>query len=93
MSDTQAPSFPKRAFVTPVARRAPVVLTTSAGMPVALPIAKPARKVPRYVMPGSHWLDPPYSWEAQPTWPFPRPPRAFESETRAAGTGLIWGPR
>jgi hypothetical protein len=60
------------------------------GMPYAPIIALPP-KLPHYVMPGSQNLDPPYSWNT-PWWPYPRPPRAFESETRAAGTGLIWGP-
>jgi len=57
--------------------------------PWAPVIAKPARK-PHYIIPGSHWLDPPYSWKT-PWFPFPRPPRAFETESRAPGTGLIWG--
>jgi hypothetical protein len=62
------------------------------------PIAKPARR-PHYVVPCSHLLDPPYAWMhdprrppwAQGRWPFPRQPFAYESETRAPGTGLIWG--
>ena len=59
------------------------------------PIACPAPK-PHYVIPGSHRLDPPYSWQhhAVPPWwrgqwPMPRMPWCFESETRAPGTGLI----
>jgi hypothetical protein len=61
------------------------------GFPVAFPKALPPVFPPHYVMPGSHRLDPPYSWDT-PWWPYPRPPLAFESETRAKGTGLIWGP-
>jgi hypothetical protein len=45
----------------------------------------------KYVIPGSHKLDPPYSWQTSETWPFPRSPRRMESETRAPGTGLIGG--
>jgi hypothetical protein len=53
---------------------------------------------PHYIMPGSHFLDPPYSrlphhgppWKWG-HWPFPRDPWRFESETRAPGTGLIKG--
>ena len=44
----------------------------------------------RYALPGTHWLDPPYSW-MRPPWPHPRAPWAFETESRAPGTGLIWG--
>jgi hypothetical protein len=44
---------------------------------------------PSYVIPGSQYLDPAYSPQLQPTWPYPRSPRAFESETRADGTGLL----
>ena len=44
----------------------------------------------RYALPGTHWLDPPYSW-MRPPWPYPRAPWAFETESRAPGTGLIWG--
>ena len=41
-----------------------------------------------YVIPGSHWLDPPYSlWRLA----HPRDPLPFESATRAIGTGLITG--
>ena len=58
-------------------------------MPHAAPIARPAREQ-HYVIPGSHWLDPPYAWQT-PHFPKPRPPWAFESETRAPGTGLWWG--
>jgi hypothetical protein len=53
---------------------------------VAIPL--PAGPSP-YVMPGSHNLDPPYSWQSSGTWPNPRTPQAFESESRAPGTGLI----
>jgi hypothetical protein len=59
--------------------------------PYFRPIAKPSRPQ-HYVLPGSERLDPPYSWWSSPTWPFPRAPLAYESETRACGTGLIWGP-
>ena len=65
--------------------------------PVARPIALPPAP-PRYVMPGSHWLDPPYAqipiWppQFQGRWPFPRHPWPFESDTRAPGTGLLMGP-
>jgi hypothetical protein len=60
------------------------------------PIAAPPQ-CPRYVIPGSHRLDPPYSWmvnKAVPSWwaarwPFPRQPWPFESCTRAPGTGLV----
>lgn len=61
--------------------------------PIALPPLPP-----HYVMPGSHKLDPPYShWlRGNPnftgTFPFPRQPWAFESESRTGGTGLIWEP-
>jgi hypothetical protein len=44
---------------------------------------------PRYVIPQSHLLDPAYARQASPTWPWPRHPWAFESETRARGSGLI----
>jgi hypothetical protein len=54
------------------------------------PIAKPSRPQ-HYVLPCSENLDPPYSWWRSKTWPYPRMPWAFESETRAKGTGLIWG--
>jgi hypothetical protein len=46
---------------------------------------------PRYVIPFSHLLDPPYAWKT-PHFPCPRPPRPWESESRMPGTGLIWGP-
>lgn len=61
------------------------------------PPAAPARR-PHYVIPGSHWLDPAYyqmpRWTSPFTFgfPVPRTPWPFESETRAAGTGLIMGP-
>jgi hypothetical protein len=51
--------------------------------PIALPTGPPV-----YVIPCSSTLDPPYSWSTA-WWPFPRSPLAFESETRARGTGLI----
>lgn len=54
------------------------------------PMAQPADG-PKYVIPGSHLLDPPYSWQANEHWPFPRPPRRMESEWRAPGTGMIHG--
>lgn len=46
---------------------------------------------PHYVIPCSHLLDPPYATPNLAS-PFPRMPRAFESETRAAGTGMVWRP-
>jgi hypothetical protein len=59
-----------------------------------LPPALPARR-PHYVIPGSHWNDPAY-WQMPRSpnpwsggWPLPRTPWPGESETRAAGTGLI----
>lgn len=61
------------------------------------PRALPAHQ-PRYVIPGSHWLDPAWYQEFRPTspftfgWPIPRIPWPNESETRAPGTGLISGP-
>ena len=58
-------------------------------MPSNKPIALPAREH-HYVMPGSHELDPPFAWKT-PWWPFPRPPWPFETESRAPGTGLLWG--
>jgi hypothetical protein len=70
-----------------VARTAPA--SPPGTLPIPDPIAKPAGK-PHYVMPGSHKLDPPFAWET-PWWPFPRPPRRYETESRAPGTGLIWG--
>jgi hypothetical protein len=66
-------------------------------MTFAWPIARPAES-PQYVIPRSQCLDPPYSWSVRENpmywgqWPFPRQPWAFESETRAPGTGLISGP-
>ena len=59
--------------------------------PVGGLVAAPA-PYPHYVIPCSHLLDPPYATQLNPNFPFPRAPRAWESETRAAGTGLIWGP-
>src|SRR5215475_600976 len=47
----------------------------------------------KYVIPCSFLLDPPYSWAASRTWPYPRFPWKFETESRAPGTGLIWGPQ
>ena len=66
--------------------------------PPPWPIAKPPQ-APHYVIPGSHRLDPPYSWMFDPRvppwwrshWPMPRMPWPWESETRAPGTGLIRG--
>lgn len=55
------------------------------------PRAKPASQS-TYVLPGSHTLDPPYSWELNRDWPNPRTPSAWESETRAPGTGFIGNP-
>jgi hypothetical protein len=55
------------------------------------PLAKPAPRHPHYVMPCSHCLDPPYAW-LRPKFPFPRQPWRWETESRAPGTGLIWGP-
>jgi hypothetical protein len=61
-----------------------------------LPIAMPAPP-PHYVLPGSHLLDPGY-WQvpANPNpwrtgWPLPRVAWPGESESRAAGTGLVAG--
>jgi hypothetical protein len=51
-------------------------------------IANPATW-PQYVIPCSHLLDPAYATVLNPNYPYPRQPRAFESETRADGTGLI----
>jgi len=57
----------------------------------------PCSKVPlpafpcHYTIPGSHLLDPPYSART-PTFPFPRFPWPFETESRRAGTGLLGGP-
>lgn len=62
-----------------------------------VPIAAPP-KSPRYVMPGSNCLDPPYNQrlvgppQFVGQWPFPRLPWPFESETRAPGTGLLQSP-
>lgn len=53
--------------------------------PIALPTGPP-----HYVIPCSSTLDPPFSFQT-PTFPFPRFPLPFESETRACGTGLIRG--
>ena len=50
-------------------------------------VALPA-PCPHYVIPGSHAYDPFYAWQIPP-FPFPRAPWPFESETRAAGTGLL----
>jgi len=54
-------------------------------------VALPARW-PVYVIPCSNLLDPFYARQLNPNYPFPRAPWAFESETRAPGTGLIRGP-
>ena len=56
--------------------------------PVSGLVANPATW-PQYVIPCSHLLDPFYAQQLNPNFPFPRQPRAFESETRADGTGLI----
>lgn len=62
-----------------------------------VPPALPAQP-PRYVVPGSHWLDPAYYQGFRPTspwsygYPIPRIPWPGESETRAPGTGLLAGP-
>jgi len=51
----------------------------------------------RYTLPGSHCLDPGYFQQRTGPpqfvgqWPFPRMPWAFETESRAPGTGLISG--
>src|SRR5215831_1567166 len=58
--------------------------------PVGPLIAKPAAW-PRYTIPCSNLLDPAFARQLNPGFPFPRFPRPFESETRADGTGLIWG--
>jgi hypothetical protein len=67
--------------------------------PPCSPVIALPPNLPRYVIPGSQWLDPPYSWIRPPTpptwnahWPFPRKPWPFESCTRAPGTGLIFSP-
>ena len=60
--------------------------------PVSGLVANPATW-PQYVIPCSHLLDPAYATQLNPNFPFPRQPRAYESETRADGTGLIWGPQ
>lgn len=54
------------------------------------PLAVPAERFPRYVIPCSHCLDPPYGWMRK-SFPLPRQPWPWESESRAPGTGLIWG--
>ena len=77
------------AAVVPLRRPAPQHHHPHPGpMPSNKPIALPPME-PHYVMPGSHWLDPPYSFK--PPFPFPRQPWPFETESRAPGTGLIWG--
>ena len=55
----------------------------------AAKIARPA-PCPQYALPASHLYDP-YYYQQLPPWPFPRPPRPYETESRADGTGLIWG--
>lgn len=62
-------------------------VTTCGPPPPALPAGPP-----RYTIPGAHLLDPAYVFFQNPGWPYPRQPWPFESETRAAGTGLIGGP-
>lgn len=78
-------------MATPLRKPSPQPCPPPGDRPHAEPIALPAHP-PHYVVPGSHKLDPPYSWNT-PWWPFPRPPWPFETESRAAGTGLIWGSR
>ena len=56
--------------------------------PVGPLIAQPTLW-PRYVIPCSNLLDPAYARQLNPCFPMARPPRPFESETRADGTGLI----
>lgn len=76
-------------------RRHPWWATRPGSQP--LPNALPARP-PRYVIPLSHRLDPPWSFGPPPPsfvrggggWP--RHPWWLESGTRAAGTGLIGRP-
>jgi hypothetical protein len=71
----------------------PQVPTPCGPLPPAFPAGPP-----QYVIPGSHWNDPAY-WQ-QPRnpdffdsgWPTPRTPWPFETESRAAGTGLLAGP-
>jgi len=58
--------------------------------PVTGLVANPATW-PSYVIPCSHLLDPAFATTLNPNFPYPRQPRAFESETRADGTGLIFG--
>lgn len=83
--------WPQRQFIRPIAfpsGPAQYVIPSSSTLdptPIALPAGPP-----HYVIPCSSRLDPPYSFRT-PTFPFPRFPWPFESETRAAGTGLIWG--
>ena len=47
---------------------------------------------PQYVLPRSQLLDPGWYQATSTTWPFPRAPWPLETESRAPGTGLIWGP-
>lgn len=42
---------------------------------------------PHYVIPCSHLLDPYYA----PNLAYPRQSRMWETATRPAGTGMIWG--
>lgn len=71
----------------------PRAIATCGPPPPALPA-----HAPRYVMPGSHWVDPAYAMIPRAStpfnggWPLPRMPWPGESETRAPGTGLIGGP-
>ena len=53
-------------------------------------VALPA-DCPRYVIPCSNLLDPAYRTQLNPSFPYPRQPLAYESETRAPGTGLLFG--
>ena len=66
--------------------------------PRGLPCVPQPADCPKYVIPGSQWLDPPYSHQMQQNsnaprwfgcWPYPRKPLKFETETRAKGTGLL----
>lgn len=54
---------------------------------LAARVACPAQW-PHYVVPGSHLWDPVWAHQVPP-FPYPRAPWPYESETRAAGTGLI----
>lgn len=64
---------------------------TPPGMSPLGPDVAPPAKPSTYVIPGSHLLDAPYRAQLNPDWPYPRQPRAYESESRAPGTGMIHG--